>query len=294
MEESYVSSNVVANVVSSRRSSRDGCKGCKLPEVCLAYNKEAKQVLGAFVLERCFRVGCAQELTFLAAGFAMLREPVDLVSSMCKYMSTVFALQPQAERAIREAPALGGAPLGHHFVAFADSTWRVFTCSPRSCEDLTRLDSDEVYIRTPLARARTLGVHPEEVSELPDRIAELEAAAEELEDIADEGTRGASDGGVTPVAGTGHQACTPMVSGMPLASVQGGTVAVKFTPEAVLNCLQLSALLRPGASVQDALAAAAPIIHPSGGWPFHNSCAPVHIHSRASTSCEWLACGWTL
>ena len=260
MGDYLLSTSACANPVSRRRAggARRQSEG-QLPCVLLAYDKRAKEVLGAFVLERCLQVAGEQQLTFIAASFVGLAQPIRIEASMCEFQSAVFKLKPEAEERVRFANAVGGAPLIHQFSSYAGTRWKVLACSPSHLTALGHGRGEEVTLHAPISWSRCLGVRPEAVDRVPDRIAEEEVAASMVvvgEELVVPGVASSGEG-VVAVVSTSAQVVPSTVLAV---EEHGGTVEHRFSVSSVLSCLQFSAYLKPGATVRGALAAAAPIL----------------------------------
>jgi hypothetical protein len=235
-----------------------------LPQPLFGYDRERKELFGAFVVHQCIQSARADQILFFADRFVALSQSQPLTPDLAKYVSCIFSLTESGEQRVRSGATVLGTALNHQFVEFAGVRWKAFTCSKAQREALMRSEGGEVRFECPATWARIFGVVPDAAVAAPAAAASSSSAAlntavvnpaEEsqiYQSVADDSqNRALSEVGSN-------------LDGMSKTHAQGN-VDHRFEPDALLRCLQLSHCIRPGFSLRDALAASAPILHGAQG-----------------------------
>ena len=124
MEDTYLSGGLVAQGEVHQVKA-----GLISPMLFLHTTRRARRSSVHFSSSSSFKWDADVMATWSANGFTPLTSPVRIQSGMYRYLSNVFELTPDAERAVRFASASDGVVLSHHFLSFADSRWRAWTVS---------------------------------------------------------------------------------------------------------------------------------------------------------------------
>ena len=247
MLPSFVAPSAEAAAVQARRKQNTVARNA-LPKVFFAYDASSKSIVLAFVVSHAF-TGVGATVVWTVSRVVFLQEPQVLSRSDYTYKSSVFKMTPATELRLRQCTTRVGGSLNSHFIEFAASSWKVWNFT-KDLPDFERFE-DSLTFNSQHAIAKMLGVIP---SDGPCQ--EAIAALQEIEiDGADSSIPVHTPTGEATASSQVRERLTCLSTTM-----ERGAVSHTFTGEAMLQFLQFSANLRPGASVSTSLSDAASIL----------------------------------
>ena len=207
------------------------------------------------MFSKCDQVLGEEDVFFTVSRFVALETRFVVEARMRPYLSAVFKQVPDAERDVRQQPSLGGVALNTHFVEHAGSNWKVWSCVASHLEQFDAFVGEELHLSAKASIGRLMGVTPCIIERRPDRRAELSVAAAAAEGEFPDDPLEAAQGSDLH---TDH-VVQASLRGL-YETIDSGAIDHKFSVSGLLSGLDFASHLKPSASLNDALAAAVPII----------------------------------
>ena len=242
-------------------------KKAELPKVFFIYDMGIKVIVGAAVFLKCVESATSASVDWHIARPVSLLAPFQLTKEMSTYKNRVFNMVGPWELEVRMKPARAGGTLNGHFIDFAHVSWKVFCFRSADCNKLfgptATLDTVTILqSENTIPRVAGLTAEPAPVAEA--RHDDGDAGEEYDVPWAPYEPPGPVAGGdnVDPEADEIRNLVKRNLTNM--STLSGGAVTHRFTPAAIVGSLKLASSLRPGATLENALADASCILFGSG------------------------------
>ena len=221
---------------------------------------DGDQIIGAILICRL----CEVDSLFYAVlgGVVLLVSPISVTHSDFVLRGVVDRLKPDAERRVRLSPAINGLSLNANLAAFATHVWRVIHL-PTSEVAALRSPSQYFVEISPKHKA-AMGLEAELLGSifeaLPSGVGVLDADPEQALSQPPQSSSAATQSFESSAIVIATRDAERALEHVRTVAVPrgGGIVTHTFPPERMLQALQLSSVLKPGTSLQSALALAAP------------------------------------
>ena len=227
-----------------------------LPKTFLFLQKSGLLVLGAMLVRECRLLPRhPDKVSWTVSRAAMLAKAFPLVEADWKYMSNVFELQGAVEVRCRLQSCQAGGSLNSHFAESVGAVWKTWSVADEAIQLLRAFDGSPITFTTSCAYATAIGVTPDAAEHAADEEGQPLGASVADDDGNDDG---------------GEARCVNSSTGLETNSVRErlhsmskktfGAVARRFTPDAILQCLDIASDLKPGASLANNLGKAAAFV----------------------------------
>ena len=250
VEPYLASSSVVQKSVrgtraaAKRRQRRELTRA--LPKPFCLYNKCTESLEGGMFVNLCHALpGDDAVARWTVARVAILALPVVVPMSSFRYMSNIFAVPKALEVQCRTEATLVGGTLNAHFTEYSTHAWKAWGIGRDVSERLRAFDGHAIRFNTPRNYCVAIGITPEVAadSSAVEEVQPLGVASEVVEEGG--GDALADDSQLVGTAGTDD-----VRRSLDRMSVrQFGAIERRFTPEAILTCLDVAGDLKPGKSL---------------------------------------------
>jgi hypothetical protein len=211
-----------------------------------------------------FELSTQAMLVAMVGGVALLLQPFRFDAAK-KASGLLMKLSPNDEQMMRQATSSTGCALNDHFREFASTRWRALLL-PDSLKDIASTDAP-AYLELEPKYLKAFGVTAKPIDSLAVVVPALllPAAAPDDDDVApaDAGPPDADQADFSiPTSTAAMQAAGFAAEHVrSLAKARGGGAAShSYEPATLIQCLLLKSKLKPKVSLQDALAACAPLL----------------------------------
>ena len=245
-------------------------RGNALPQVFIAVQQD--QLLGRvataalLITDILFVAGSGTYVAMLGGVAALASAFIFGVGS--RAFSLVYALAPADVQRIRASESVTGDSVNSHFREFAALRWRAIKL-PARYQDIHRAGEPPSFIEIEEKYLKALGVDARQIHDISEVVPAC--VLPEVPPAVPMPSSGSGGGALDAVAAPASSLAAANIAAANLNSMSHergvGAAAHTYDPAALIQCLLMKAKMKPGVSLQEGLATAAPLFfgHLSAG-----------------------------